>query len=255
MLDRKNMSDSIDDLVFHFLNGELSGNDERKALRRIAENPDGRNLLKLEMGLQQTLSVEEGASVPEGFAERTMVAIAEAEAADEARSPWHQIGALLRGWLDSLIRPRPVLIRPAYGLAAALLLFVGIGLYAIEGSSGPQVASTPLSGPQHEGVTGSVQTTASMSPNRTPNLVATQFVYINSQASSVAIAGDFNDWEPQPMQARRVNGETVWTATIPLHEGEHQYMFRVNGERWVTDPLAPVQREDGFGHKNAVIAI
>jgi hypothetical protein len=32
-------------------------------------------------------------------------------------------------------------------------------------------------------------------------------------------------------------------------------MFVVDGSRWVTDPLAPVQRSDGFGNKNAVLQL
>jgi hypothetical protein len=38
-----------------------------------------------------------------------------------------------------------------------------------------------------------------------------------------------------------------------MDRGEHRYMFIKNGEKWVTDPLAPVQQDDGFGNKNAVI--
>jgi hypothetical protein len=38
-----------------------------------------------------------------------------------------------------------------------------------------------------------------------------------------------------------------------MNRGEHRYMFVKDGEEWVTDPMAPMQREDGFGNKNAVI--
>jgi hypothetical protein len=38
-----------------------------------------------------------------------------------------------------------------------------------------------------------------------------------------------------------------------MERGEHRYMFVKNGENWVTDPLAAIQQDDGFGNKNAVI--
>lgn len=253
------MSDSIDDLVFRFLSGELSGEEEQEVLRRIADDPDGRNLLKLELGLKQTLSFEERDSVPEGFADRTMAAIAEAEegAAAEAPSPWAQVREHLRGWVDWLTRPQSVRLRPAYGLAAAVLLAIGLGFFDAGLRQSDPIASAPENpaAEQTEADRAAPVQTATSGAEATPNLVSTRFTYVNNAAESVAIAGDFNGWEPQPMQPRTVNGQTVWTTTLPLREGEHQYMFRVNGEKWVTDPLAPVQRSDGFGHKNAVIAI
>ena len=82
-----------------------------------------------------------------------------------------------------------------------------------------------------------------------------RFRYANSTADSVAVAGDFSQWDPIPLSPRTVNGETVWTGLVPVSRGEHEYQFVINGERWVTDPLAPVKRSDGFGAKNAVLDI
>jgi hypothetical protein len=52
-----------------------------------------------------------------------------------------------------------------------------------------------------------------------------------------------------------VNGKTVWTGLVPVSRGEHEYQFVVDGEKWVTDPLAPVKEDDGFGAKNAVLKL
>ena len=248
------MSDSIDDLVFRFLSGELSGEEEQEALRRIADDPDGRNLLKLEFGLKQSLSFEEGDSVPEGFADRTMAAIAEAEerATAEASSTWAEVRERLREALDWLVRPQPVRLRPAYGLAAVLLAVLGIGLF--DGSLRRASPDTPASSAGNGSGEVPVQT-ASAAIEEERDLVSTRFTYVSDEARSVAVAGDFNDWEPQPMRPRTVSGHRVWSTTLRLSQGEHQYMFVIDGERWVTDPLAPVQRQDGFGHKNAVITL
>ena len=35
--------------------------------------------------------------------------------------------------------------------------------------------------------------------------------------------------------------------------GRYEYQFLVEGERWVTDPLAVSRRPDGFGYQNAVV--
>jgi 1,4-alpha-glucan branching enzyme len=80
-------------------------------------------------------------------------------------------------------------------------------------------------------------------------------MYTNNTADSVAVAGDFSQWSPIPLSPRTVNGETVWTGLVPVSRGEHEYQFVINGERWVTDPLAPVTRSDGFGAENAVLDI
>ncbi len=72
------------------------------------------------------------------------------------------------------------------------------------------------------------------------------------QARQVAVAGDFNGWNPDTARMRRGQGG-VWTVEIPLTPGRrYEYMFVVDGH-WVTDPEAPASVEDGFGGRNAVL--
>jgi hypothetical protein len=35
----------------------------------------------------------------------------------------------------------------------------------------------------------------------------------------------------------------------------HQYMFVIDGSEWVTDPGAERWSDDGFGNRNAVVAV
>ncbi|TMQ69175.1 MAG: hypothetical protein E6K80_12555 [Candidatus Eisenbacteria bacterium] len=81
-----------------------------------------------------------------------------------------------------------------------------------------------------------------------------QFVLAAPKASHVTVVGDFNEWDPiaTPM-ARRVDG--AWTAAIPVSPGRHVYAFIVDGDRWVSDPAAPMAPEDGFGIRNSVIVV
>lgn len=86
-------------------------------------------------------------------------------------------------------------------------------------------------------------------------VIYVQFVFADPSANAVTIAGDFNDWDADATPLRDTDGDGVWTGLIALRPGMHKYMFVVNGERWVTDPEAESYVDDGFGMRNAVIAI
>jgi hypothetical protein len=80
-----------------------------------------------------------------------------------------------------------------------------------------------------------------------------RFVYYAPRAKSVTVAGSFNDWglESSPL-ARGAGG--VWTITLALPAGQHQYAFVVDGREWAVDPAAPAV-DDGLGHRNSVVAV
>jgi AMP-activated protein kinase-like protein len=80
-----------------------------------------------------------------------------------------------------------------------------------------------------------------------------RFVFYAPNARAVTVAGSFNDWSPSAAPLARVeNG--VWTVTLTLPLGQHQYAFVVDGQRWVADPAAPAV-DDGFGRRNSVVAV
>ena len=80
-----------------------------------------------------------------------------------------------------------------------------------------------------------------------------QFVLVAPQASSVALVGDFNDWDParSPMQT----AQGVWATTVPLAPGRYRYAFLVNGVEWRADPGAPAAHDDEFGTPSSVITV
>lgn len=244
------MTNDLDTLVRQYIDGDLPAEREPDALRRIADDDEARALLRFELQVraQGTPSVE----VPDGFADRTMAAIAaaESEAAEPAPSPLAQLADRIVRWL---VTPRTLQVRPGLAAAAAVLLVgVAIGLGPMLRPS--DVGTMPSDGEEP------VATTASSSPatnvaQEEDEVVWARFMYADDEASSVAVAGDFSEWEPIPLSSERVDGQTVWTGVVPVPKGEHQYMFVIDDSEWVTDPLAPVQRSDGFGNENAVLQL
>jgi hypothetical protein len=82
-----------------------------------------------------------------------------------------------------------------------------------------------------------------------------QFVLIESDARSVALVGDFNNWDPRATALAQTGEDGVWSVVVPLPPGRHRYAFVVNGGRWVPDARAPRTLEDDFGLPNSVIYV
>ena len=81
-----------------------------------------------------------------------------------------------------------------------------------------------------------------------------RFVFVDSGASSVALVGDFNEWTRGATELKPSGAPGVWSVSVPLTPGRHEYAFIVNGTRWVADPLA-VKSSDDFGTESSVIRI
>jgi 1,4-alpha-glucan branching enzyme len=81
-----------------------------------------------------------------------------------------------------------------------------------------------------------------------------RFVFQKRGARSVCVVGDFNAWNPA-VSPLRDDGSGVWTGTVALEPGLHEYMFVVDGIEFVADPAAVEYRPDGFGSRNAVLRI
>ena len=69
-------------------------------------------------------------------------------------------------------------------------------------------------------------------------------------ARSVCVSGDFNQWATDRDCLRA--GDNGWTLALDLAPGTYRYLFLVDGHRWVGDPHALWQEDDGFGRRNAV---
>ena len=87
-----------------------------------------------------------------------------------------------------------------------------------------------------------------------PESVTVRLVLHAPDAHRVAVAGSFNQWNAAATPLLRSGTAGVWTATLTLPAGQHQYAFVVDGSRWVPDPAAPGV-DDGFGRRNSVLAL
>ncbi|MCG8469827.1 MAG: isoamylase early set domain-containing protein [Gemmatimonadetes bacterium] len=145
----------------------------------------------------------------------------------ERKAPWSRL-------IDWWVNPQSLRIRPLIGLAAAAAIatFFLLPNDAVLPAE-PAGAATALVGEE---------------------AVYVQFVLEAPEAQSVAVAGDFNDWSPD-IGLADPDGDGIWAGRVRLAPGVHKYMFLVDGQQWVTDPLAERYTEDGFGNRNAVIAI
>jgi 1,4-alpha-glucan branching enzyme len=72
-----------------------------------------------------------------------------------------------------------------------------------------------------------------------------RFVYQHPSASHVAVVGDFNGWGQSEIPLQ-MNADGVWTATVALSSGSHEYAFVVDRGEWVADPAA-LSARDEFG--------
>jgi negative regulator of sigma E activity len=243
-------SDDPDILVQRFIDGDLSEDEVQQALHRIADDAEARNLLQFELRMTQDLAASPSAALPDDFADRTMAAVAREPAPGEDGDT---LGAQLRSWWAAMTAGVTLQVRPMTATVAVLLLAVGAWALWSTGPTGVQEeARRPRATASSESAAVQ-QTTTQVSSNG--QTVWVRFLYPNSEADSVAVAGDFSQWEPVPLSPRTVDGETVWTGLVPVSRGEHEYQFLINGDRWVPDPLAPVTRSDGFGAKNAVLNV
>lgn len=84
--------------------------------------------------------------------------------------------------------------------------------------------------------------------------VFVRLVFVQPDARSVSVAGDFNGWNPTRTKLERADGG-MWTVTLPLRPGRYEYMFVVDGKHWIADPLATEDTGDGFGSHNAVLDV
>ncbi|MBT8404503.1 MAG: glycoside hydrolase family 13 [Gemmatimonadetes bacterium] len=136
------------------------------------------------------------------------------------------------GRLTWLLRPRTVRLSPL-ALAGGLTLVLVAASWPWLGLPGPWATPTP--GPAAA-------------------QVYVQFMLQAPDARSVAVSGDFNQWAGDAVM-EDADGDGIWSLRIPMEPGLHEYMFVIDGERWITDPLAERYADDGFGNRNAVLAV
>jgi len=135
---------------------------------------------------------------------------------------------------DWLLEPRTLRLSPLAGMAAAALVLIIIA------------ASVSLS--RHQ----PARTIADGAISQ-PEWV--RFVFTAPGAAQVSLVGDFNDWDPAATPLHATAADGVWSISVPLSAGRHEYAFVVDGADWRPDPAAPPAARSDFGTPNSVVTV
>lgn len=232
----------MDTLLARYFDGELSDQEARDFLEAVDADPQLERELRAYERILALGKQLRPPKAPPGFTQRVMAGLETGGGVERTR--W---------W-------RPfVVIRPAFaGFAAAVAIIAFIGGWWIARQSIPlvQTAQTIEEPDMTAGVpAGLVAVSANQPQIAQDGYRYVRLVYVPRETSvqSVQVAGDFNEWDPKATPLRRQDG--VWSTVLVLPPGDYEYMFVVDEQRWVTDPLAVETRDDGFGGRNAVLEV
>jgi len=80
-----------------------------------------------------------------------------------------------------------------------------------------------------------------------------RFEFTDPTATTVCVAGTFNQWQPEA-KTLRSTGVGQWWKETSLAPGTYEYCFIVDG-RWMPDPLARESVPNPFGGRNSVLTV
>ena len=208
------MTQENENKLSNLLGEEISPEDLAEILR---EEPE---LLEAAGPLLERLRGAQPDSIPELRADFTARVMERIEAAGRRDRPRHR-------W-----RLVPI-FATASAIAASFALILYFGNFR-ESSLGTPLSVREVQGPERQ------------------KIYFVRFALKQPGAKQVAVAGDFNQWNPAPLAAS-ADEAGVFTVEVPLGEGTYSYNFVVDGQRWVPDPAADLWVDDGFGQRNSVI--
>ena len=84
------------------------------------------------------------------------------------------------------------------------------------------------------------------------NIVA--FTTLYPHASSIQIAGDFNNWQPENTILEKIAENGTWQIKLDLEPGYYQYRLVVDGQ-WQQDPYNENIEINPFGEYNSVLNV
>lgn len=84
-------------------------------------------------------------------------------------------------------------------------------------------------------------------------LVNVCFEFTHPTATTVSVAGTFNQWQPE---AKTLHSEVdgCWKKEMALEPGTYEYCIVVDGQ-WIPDPLAMDYVSNPFGGRNSVLNV
>lgn len=88
---------------------------------------------------------------------------------------------------------------------------------------------------------------------QTPKRRRVKFIFNASEANSVCLAGDFNNWS-EKRHVMNPAGDGTWTKTLLLPLGVYEYKLKVD-DLWVNDPQNDQLKLNCFGTENNLIQV
>lgn len=83
---------------------------------------------------------------------------------------------------------------------------------------------------------------------------AVAFVTLYPRATSVQVAGDFNNWDPSKTPMEKIDGTGMWQTKINLPKGRYRYRLVVDNQ-WQQDPYNESTEPNPFGGFNSVLEV
>jgi hypothetical protein len=87
-----------------------------------------------------------------------------------------------------------------------------------------------------------------------PPRVQVELELAQTDARTVAVAGDFNDWQADAHRMRK-GPDGVWRIRMALPPGRYQYVFVIDEQQWVADPRATTLVDSGYTGANSVLDV
>ncbi|NQU62966.1 MAG: hypothetical protein HQ517_01585 [SAR324 cluster bacterium] len=88
--------------------------------------------------------------------------------------------------------------------------------------------------------------------NQTKDAVV--FVSLYPRAEKVQIAGDFNNWQPEKTELKKIGSTGAWHTKLQIPGGKYQYRLVVDG-KWQQDPYNDNKVINPFGGFNSVLEV
>lgn len=147
-----------------------------------------------------------------------------------------------------LPRTRSIRVWHAVGLTAAAAI-VGFAVGELRPSKAPAQPASAAVATAPQGDTFQQVNASAAALENAP--IAQEFVLEATQATRVALVGDFNNWNPKAnLMTRDAAGK--WSTIVTVVPGRHIYGFMVNDSIFTLDPRAMKARDPDLGGDGSV---
>lgn len=227
-----------EDLTRKYLDGELDAEEVAVFLQTLREDQELAAEVAAAEEMLATAARIPSPDVPAAFPDQVMARIALEDRKQKVATPHPQ-------------NP-PIWSRPLV-LAASWVLAIGLGVILSRGLPGRPDPAGLIPAASNGTVAATLAAAGPAAAHESARLVRLAYLARDPDVRKVGIAGSFNGWDPSRTPMHLENG--YWVADLLLPAGQYDYMFVINDSTWVTDPMAPTTRNDGFGRRNAVLEL